>query len=178
MVDIDSFLTKDERINQMKTQIEGPEIAIEAATLLIQNRVLYPVQLLANANADDRAVRIAPVSVELQKSDRIKFPDKTLEVNSGIQPTPLDIDEQALPVLACPGHIKAGSIGHLMRGGEYLQGDPTWSIDDTRKIGQKLVAAIYEFYKKEKSNAPSDESEEAPVGNDPNLLSESEQDPQ
>lgn len=175
-IDIDSYLTKDERIGQMKTQIEIPEIAIEAATLLIQNRVLYPVQLMSDVAPNTKSVQLTPISFEIEKGDRIKFPNKTLEVTANISPTPMEVDAQGLAIAPAPGQLRAGDVGYVMRNGSYLKGAPEWTFEDTRRLGKKLVDDIYEFYKRERASVKNDDDGDGTTqsGNEKNLLSESE----
>lgn len=171
-VDIDSYLTKDERINQMKTRLAIPEIPVEAATLLIQHRVLYAVQLAADLAPNAKSISLLPISTGLCQGDAIKFPTRTVQVTGGCEPTPMDVDVQAIAIAAAPGQLKAGTIGYIMRDGEYLKGAPEWTQADTRKLGNKLVNAIYAFYQKEKAAAPTTSDDDAPdVGNDSNKQS-------
>lgn len=168
IVDIDSFLTRNERIDQIKTNLTLPEIPIEAATLLIQNRVLYPVQLAADSAPNAKSISLKPLSVALQSGDSIKFPTKTMNIVGDCPPTPIDIEVQPIAIAATSTTLKKGEIGYILRDGSYLQGAPGWEQSNTEKLGKKMVDAIYAFYQREKAAAPTPEDVEPAEGNDLN----------
>lgn len=179
-LNIDEYMTRDERIDQVKTGLNAPTAVNEAVTYLIQNRVLYPVQVSSNCKPNDKGMEVYPLSFELQKGDRIKFDRTTAVVRSSIGPTPEDADTQAVPIDPTTAKIDAEDIGHVLRNGEYLKGDPNWTIADTRKLGEKLKAEIYAFYRRERAQAPTVGDDDTPTesGNDEIKQITSEADPQ
>jgi hypothetical protein len=119
------------------------EIAIKAVTLLIQNRIAYPVTVVANAKDKATELFIETGLEEIEQQSKIRFGNITVTVDgySG---------GDTLETLPLSSKLAAGSVGYLLdeRGREKL-GAPEWTIDDTRNLPTPLIAEIYRFYQVE-----------------------------
>lgn len=179
-ISIDEYMTRDERVDQVKAGLDNATSIDEAVTYLIQNRVLYPVQLLTECKPSEKGLNAGPISFPLQPGDVIKFDNVSVTVRTAVETTSEVLDSQAIPIEAAAAKVEAGAIGYVMRDGQYLKGDPTWDSEKTRQVGEKLKAEIYAFYKKERAAAPTISDDDAPAaaGNGESKQITSEADPQ
>lgn len=173
-----------ERIQELTKA--SSNVAIDAATLFMQYRVLFPVEDVSSVDAGATMIRLPELNVELQKGDRIKFPKtegySTVIVTVSDYARVSDNDEEdvAIAIEKCPGPIPEGATGFVMNGRELRAGtawevledsefyqisldeqksriNATWPEFQTRSFSDEMTAAIFEFHQSE-SNAKTSKS--------------------
>lgn len=131
--------------------IDGANVSIAVATLLIQKRVAFPVELLAPVQFNATSIKIAPVSFYLKDKQVIKFGDCLVTVN-GNHDYNTDQEYLTVNVLPVSENLEA-TVGFLYDKAEkkYYVGTLDWTEEDTKGCSNEFVSAIYKFYENERN---------------------------
>lgn len=131
--------------------IDGANISIAIATLMIQKRVAFPIELLAPVAFNSTQIKISPVSFYLKDKQVIKFGDCLVTVNGNHD---IATEEDYLTVNVFPVSENLEAVtGFLYSKGEkkYQAGTEDWTEEDTKGCSNEFVSAIYKFYENERS---------------------------
>jgi hypothetical protein len=141
--------------------IDSASVSIAIATLLIQKRVAFPVELLVPVAFNSTQIKIAPVNFYLKDRQVIKFGDCLVVVNGNHEPAN-EQDYLNINVLPVSENLEAVT-GFLYNKAEkkYQVGTEDWTEEDTKGCSNEFVGAIYKFYENERSRWQV----EAPVTN-------------
>lgn len=154
------------------SSVDNASVSIAVATLFIQKRVAFPVELVAPVTFNSTTISIAPVHFSLCDKQVIRFGDCLVTVVGNYQPCS---DYEPLPVRVEPVTENLPiSVGFLYNKltRSYVVGTHDWTEEDTKDCSNEFVAAIYEFYENERnrwkietepSPAPIEEGEVQPV---------------
>jgi hypothetical protein len=131
--------------------IDSASVSIAIATLMIQKRVAFPVELLAPVAFNATSIKIAPISFYLKDKQVIKFGDCLVIVNGNHEPA-VEEDYLIINVFPVSENLEA-VIGFLYSKGEkkYQVGTEDWTEEDTKGCSNEFVVAIYKFYENERS---------------------------
>lgn len=131
--------------------IDSASVSIAIATLMIQKRVAFPVELLAPVAFNATSIKIAPVAFYLKDKQVIKFGDCLVIVNGNHEPA-VEEDYLLVNVFPVSENLEA-TTGFLYSKGEkkYQVGTEDWTEEDTKGCSNEFVAAIYKFYENERS---------------------------
>ena len=185
-LDIFDYASESEVARIQELTEASSNVAIDAATLFMQYRVLFPVEEVEAVDAGATVIRLPELNVELQKGDRIKFPKTegystvivTVSDYAGVSDE--EDDEVAIAIEKCPGPIPEGATGFVMNGRELRAGtawevlqdsefyrlpleeqqdrvQATWPEFQTRGFSDEMTAAIFAFHQSE-SNARKNKS--------------------
>ena len=132
------------------SSIDSASVSIAVATLFIQKRVAFPIELLAPVAFNATSIKIAPVNFHLKDKQVIKFGDCLVVVN-GNHDIVIDEDYLQVTVLPVSENLEA-TTGFLYNKGEkkYQVGTDDWSEEDTKACSNEFVSAIYKFYERER----------------------------
>jgi hypothetical protein len=133
---------------QSLSVINGNSLSVTIATIFIQNRVAYPVQIDFDATINATALDIVPQSLSLKNRQQIAFGGVSGQkvVVKGNQPG----DVSVIQVEPIEQPLTEGDIGFLVDGKKYIVGSDEWDGRDTQALDENLVFAIYEFYQNER----------------------------
>ena len=178
-LDIFDYASEDEVARIQELTEASSNVAIDAATLFMQYRVLFPVEEVEAVDAGATVIRLPELNVELQKGDRIKFPKTegystvivTVSDYAGVSDE--EDDDVAIAIEKCPGPIPEGATGFVMNGRELRAGtawevlqdsefyrlpleeqqdriQATWPEFQTRhNFSDEMTAAIFAFHQSE-----------------------------
>lgn len=136
------------------------------ATVLMQTRVAFPVELSANADINSESLHLTSLSFPLKDRDTVKFGNCKAIVVGNYEASE---DEAAIAVKPISEKLAAGRIGFLagFESGKERVGYSDWSAEDTKQLPETLIDAIYEFYQREAAGLPEvEEKVEEPAKND------------
>ena len=168
-IDISEYADTDTIKQAARLNRLSPDTAIEAATLMIRYRVLYPVRITRKVKSGEGSIVLNQLNTSLQENDRIKFlveGDRpvTVTVAKGIAVSDDGVFDIGVQIENCPGGIPADTLGFLMDGPTYKAG-AKWTEDQTRKLGG-LASELYQFYQEESLGPqPDKDSTDDGVGN-------------
>lgn len=133
------------------SSIDSASVSIAVATLFIQKRVAFPIELLAPVAFNATSIKIAPVSFYLKDKQVIKFGDCLVVVNGNHSPA-VEEDYLVINVLPVSENLEA-TTGFLYSKIErkYQVGTEDWTEEDTKACSNEFVTAIYKFYENERS---------------------------
>lgn len=133
------------------SSIDSASVSIAIATLFIQKRVAFPIELLAPVTFNATSIKIAPVNFYLKDKQVLKFGDCLVVVN-GNHDIVVEEDYQLVNVLPVSENLEA-ITGFLYNKGErkYQVGTEDWTEEDTKACSNEFVAAIYKFYENERN---------------------------
>lgn len=133
------------------SSIDSASVSIAIATLFIQKRVAFPIELLAPVAFNATSIKIAPVNFYLKDKQVLKFGDCLVVVN-GNHDIVVEEDYQLVNVLPVSENLEA-ITGFLYNKGErkYQVGTEDWTEEDTKACSNEFVAAIYKFYENERN---------------------------
>lgn len=135
--DITAMVALKEEVNQFKELV---------ATVLIRDRVAYPVVIADETQASITNLPVNPLSFPLYVGDRIKYKDCILEcVTEALE------GEETISVKPTSKSFVEGDTGFLLDGKDYRIGNADWTLENTRELPEKIIDAIYEFYQLEAS---------------------------
>lgn len=142
-----------EHVDQVKT------LPYKAATLMLRYRAVYPVELVANAKSNSTSLQVAPIGFSAAVGDRIRFEggvtvELTAKVSEGAD---------LLPIKPLESNLTSGKVGYLIdfETGSEKYGFPDWSDKDTAEfLLENQVQALFNFYKSETGELPSEEEEQ------------------
>lgn len=154
------------------SSVDNASVSIAVATLFIQKRVAFPVELVAPVTFNSATISIAPVHFPLCDKQVIRFGDCLVTVVGNYQ-TPSDYESLLVRVEPVTENLPI-SVGFLYDKltKSYVVGTHDWTEEDTKDCSDEFVAAIYEFYQNERSRwkveteptpAPVEEGEVQPV---------------
>ncbi|MFM6309328.1 MAG: hypothetical protein ACKPGB_13825 [Dolichospermum sp.] len=134
---------------QSLSAINSSSLAVTIATIFIQSRAAYPIQVDYDATIDATALDIIPQSINLKNKQQIAFGGLSgqkviVKGNHGSDVSIIQVEPIEQP-------LTEGDIGFLVDGKKYIVGSDEWAIDDTKALDENLVAAIYDFYQNELS---------------------------
>lgn len=145
-VDLYDVLDPSQAKNLILNQENAREVAIRAATLFIQNRLLYPIILTSEAKPKSTALSVEPLRFGVAIGNRFKFGNETIESKDEA-----DFDSETIEVSAIPQTFEAGAVGFLLDAtGREKVGDDQWTDEMTRKyLMEEQITLIYQFYQAE-----------------------------
>lgn len=151
-------LEPDEIETFLQLQGETEELKIRAATLMIQFRIAFPVEVVALAKAGSEVIEVKPIGFEVHAGDRISF-------NNGdiIAEVKEHRDEQSLsiPVIKLKAPLKPETLGYLcFKGTESPKiGDPDWTQEATENfLLERQIQLMYDFYRMDTAGLDSIEA--------------------
>lgn len=130
---------------QSLSAIHSNTLAVAIATILIQYRAAYPVQIDYDAAINATALDIVPQSINFRNKQQIAFGSVKVTVK-GNQSS----DVSVIQVEPIEQPLAEGNIGFLVDGRKYIVGSDEWTIEDTKALDENLVSAIYDFYQNER----------------------------
>lgn len=130
---------------QSLSAIHSNTLAVAIATILIQYRAAYPVQIDYDAAINATALDIVPQSINFRNKQQIAFGSVKVTVK-GNQSS----DVSVIQVEPIEQPLAEGDIGFLVDGRKYIVGSDEWTIEDTKALDENLVSAIYDFYQNER----------------------------
>ena len=125
--------------------LDGISVATAIATIFIQNRVAYPVEILETAKLNAVKLSIAPTSFYIKDKQQIKFGNCIVTVRGNH-----DIDSELLSVQPVSEKINPGA-GFLYSGRRYQIGTDEWTEKDTKELDETLITEIFNFYQNERA---------------------------
>lgn len=131
--------------------IDNNSVTIAIVTMFIQNRVAFPIELLAPVAFNATSIKIAPVNYHLKDKQAIKFGDCLVVVN-GNHDIAVEEDYQLVNVLPVSENLEAVT-GFLYNKGErkYQVGTEDWTEADTKRCKDEFMAYVYKFYENERN---------------------------
>ena len=176
------YLDEDTAELLFNLQEDKANLAIRAATYMLQYRVVYPIVTLNNVVAGTKSLQIESPQAPIAAHTSIRFsPSRFAEVVEMLVPT-TDSGE-TLRIDELPFELKEGAVGFLCQPGtRKLQvGYADWEEQDTRdSLSEEMIALLFNFYQKEAGivadfdDTDGENSDEAVDGEEPgNLLSPS-----
>ena len=137
----------------LQLQIETQELRIRAATLMIQFRIAFPVEVVALAKAGSEALEVKPIGFGIPAGDRILFGDIVVEVSDYADEGSLTIQVEKLKA-----PIRPETVGYLCfkDASTAKIGDPNWTQPDTESLLlESQVQLLYDFYRMEAAGLDS-----------------------
>jgi hypothetical protein len=133
---------------QSLSALNSNTLAVAIATIFIQNRAAYPIQIDYDAAINATALDIIPQSLHLKNKQQIAFGGFTGHkvIIKGNQSS----DVSVIQVEPIEQPLSEGDIGFLIDGRKYIVGSDEWTIEDTKSLDENLISAIYEFYQNER----------------------------
>lgn len=133
---------------QSLSAVNSNTLAVAIATIFIQNRAAYPIQIDYDAAINATALDIIPQSLHLKNKQQIAFGGVTGQkvIIKGNQSS----DVSVIQVEPIEQPLTEGDIGFLVDGRKYIVGSDEWTIEDTKSLDESLASAIYEFYQNER----------------------------
>ena len=132
-------------------QEDKANLAIRAATYMLQYRVVYPIIPLNNVVAGSKQLLIESPQAPIEAHTSIKFgPTRFAEVTDTL--IPAYGSGETLSVDELPFQLREGEVGFLCEPGtRKLQvGYPDWTEQDTRdSLSEEIIALLFNFYQKE-----------------------------
>lgn len=132
-------------------QEDKANLAIRAATYMLQYRVVYPIVTRNNVVAGTKTLHIESPQSQIEAHTSIRFgPNKFAEVAETLVPT--FGSEETLLVDELPFELKEFDVGFLCQSGtRKLQvGYSDWTEQDTRdSLSEEMIALLFNFYQKE-----------------------------
>lgn len=155
-VDLYDVLDPVQAKNLILNQENAREVAIRAATLFIQNRLLYPIVLVKDAKAKATNLEIEPLRFGVAIGNKFKIGDVTIESTEEA-----GFDSELIEVSALPQAFESGTVGFLLDAtGRVKMGDDQWTEEMTRKyLLEQQITLIYEFYQSEIGLASKEDQE-------------------
>lgn len=135
--------------------LDGVSVATAIATIFIQNRVAYPVEIVETAKLNSTKLSISPTSFYIKDKQQIKFGNCVVTVRGNH-----DIDSELISVQPISEKIEP-SPGFLYNGRRYQIGTEEWTEKDTKELDETLITEIFNFYQNERAgwvnvDAPTD----------------------
>lgn len=141
-----------EHVDQVKT------LPYKAATLMLCYRAVYPVELVGNTKANSTVLQVNPIGFSAVVGDRIRF-----EGGVTVELTAKAIEgAETLAIKPLESNLSSGKMGFLIdfETGTEKYGFPDWSDKDTNEcLLETQVQALFNFYKSEAGELPTDEEE-------------------
>lgn len=133
---------------QSLSAVNSNTLAVAIATIFIQNRAAYPIQMDFDAVLNATALDIVSQPLNLKNKQQIAFGGVTGQkvIVNGNQPG----DVSVIQVQPIEQPLTEGDIGFLVDGKKYIVGSDEWTVQDTKSLDENLVSAIYEFYQNER----------------------------
>lgn len=127
------------------SSLDGVSVATAIATIFIQNRVAYPVELVDAAKLNSVKLNVASTPFYLKDRQQIKFGDCVVIVkgNHDVDSTVINVLPISEKVLPC--------VGYLYNGKRYVTGTDDWKEKDTKELDESLITAIFDFYQNERN---------------------------
>lgn len=125
--------------------LDGVSVATAIATIFIQNRVAYPVEVTEVAKLNATKLSIAPTSFYIKDKQQIKFGNCIVTVKGNH-----DVDSEVLSVHPISERVFPGS-GFLYNGRRYQIGTEEWTEKDTKELDETLITEIFNFYQNERA---------------------------
>jgi hypothetical protein len=130
---------------QSLSTIHSNTLSVAIATILIQYRAAYPVQIDYDAAINATALDIVPQPINLRNKQQIAFGSVKVTVK-GNQSS----DVSVIQVEPIEQLLAEGDIGFLVDNRKYVVGSDEWTTEDTKSLDENLVSAIYDFYQNER----------------------------
>ncbi len=141
--------------------LDGVSVATAIATIFIQNRVAYPVEIIASAKLNATKLSVAPVPFYLKDKQQIKFGSCLVTVKGNH-----DVDSELISVHPISERLEPGA-GFLYTGRRYQVGTEEWGEKDTKELDEGLITEVFNFYQNERSGwvdvDKTEDSDKAPV---------------
>ncbi len=130
---------------QSLSTIHSNTLSVAIATILIQYRAAYPVQIDYDAAINATALDIVPQPINLRNKQQIAFGSvkATVKGNQSSDVSVIQVEPIEQP-------LAEGNIGFLVDGRKYVVGSDEWTTEDTKSLDENLVSAIYDFYQNER----------------------------
>jgi hypothetical protein len=126
---------------------------IRAATLLLKYRLAYEVAVTEPSN-DSRYLKVEEPWFDINFGDRVRFSGCELTVSEPYNP-----DKESIGFQGSAQMVEPGSVGFLVRGKNFVIGNPEWSEEDTKQYCSiatiKMLWAFYEAELSGKSLQPT-----------------------
>ena len=130
--------------------IDNSSVSTAIATLIIQKRVAFPVQLLKPVAFNATSIKIAAINFHLNDKQVIKFGECLVTVDGNHEP---NIHEDYLVVNVLPVAENLEAItGFLYNKAEnkYQTGTLDWTQENSDDCDNEFITAIYKFYEIER----------------------------
>lgn len=125
--------------------LDGVSVATAIATIFIQNRVAYPVEVTQSAKLNSTKLSVAPLSFYLKDKQQIKFGSCVVTVKGNH-----DLDSELISVHPISERIEP-STGFLYTGRRYVVGTEEWVEKDSKELDEALITEVFNFYQNERS---------------------------
>lgn len=155
--DLYDYLEPKDAARLMALQEDGRKVAQQAATLFLQHRLVYAIEVTTSAKAKANQLEVKPLTFQVAGSNQFKFGDQIVEVNEAA-----DFDATTLQVEKLDRRFESGEVGYLCDvTGNVKVGDPSWTPQDTLNfLTEEQIETIYQFYQSEIGQAPSPDAGE------------------
>lgn len=148
---------------ELQTSVNNPEtqrkLMIKIATLMINFRLAYCVELISHVPSSSSELFIKPLAFPLVVGNKLDYEGTRIEITEDAKP-----GSEMIKVKEIPFTFEAGDCGYLvdeMNPSALKIGDRNWSEEDTEQL---LIApqilSLYEFYLKENAGEASEEDDE------------------
>lgn len=153
-----------EAIREFKPMIEYPEemkalnglkaqtnrLQFVVATILMQTRVAFPVQLADNAIAGTETVTLNSLSFGITDKSVFKSDNVTMTVIGNYQPSDEPVSIRVQPLAQ---NIAANRTLFLIdfETGKEKIGCKEWTHEDTAALGEEVVGELHAFYQREEA---------------------------
>lgn len=136
----------DELEKMMALKAEAEAYRDEVITVMIRERITYPVTAAATSRKGEDKIQIEASSFDIPVKAGIKF-DNTIVYLGAQCPTGDSTILSDEPLLKT---IEEGSRGFLVDdNGEYVVGNPEWDLESTSRIPDSIANEIFQFYQGE-----------------------------
>jgi hypothetical protein len=161
------YLIGDKREQYFKAARESASLPVKVATLMIQHRMLFSVELTEPAKAKAKQLSIHQTWFELPIGTQLKFGGQVVTVTEPYDSGMIGITPLSLP-------LEAGAVGFVMKDSKrYLTGYQSWTEEQTRSLSienadgsPSQIDLIYQFYLEESGRAALQPDAEEPEGNE------------
>lgn len=136
------------QLNGLKAVTNNLQFVV--ATILMQTRAAFPIQLADNAAANAESVVLASLPFAITDKSVFKADGAKLTVVGNYQPTE---DQITISILPLAQNLAANRTLFLVdfETGKEKIGCPEWSHDDTAVLPEEIVEAFYAFFQREEA---------------------------
>lgn len=157
-ISVYDYLDQAEVTELIGLQGDTDTVAIRAASLLIQHRVVYPVELLEDVPESIGPVeaKVKPIGFDIPRESKLKF---VHGFAATIVSTAGTVAKEGSEVIVLAGPktaLKAGWVGYLIDSEtDKVKRGADWTEEDTKEyLTNTLIREIYNFYRAESGGLP------------------------
>ncbi|MEM9214053.1 MAG: hypothetical protein AAGD25_06865 [Cyanobacteria bacterium P01_F01_bin.150] len=182
-INIAQLATDEQMAIIRESNKEIPELKFEAATTMVQNRLLHAVTVLERAPLGSTILTIKPIDEPLSVGDRVKFGPVKVTVAAALSIGEVNEVSQRLEVEKTSDVIEPNSVGFVLEGSTYRTGIEWSEADTNQEINEPLQEELLKFFNEVRTgqigeSSSSSSAKNEPVGKQQSLPEKSGTDPQ